>query len=541
MRKGLLWALCSLLVLGMNAQDNRVPGELMIQLSGTTRADEWMDDHPEVSSEVIIPDMNLYLLRTAPSITDSLYKVFLQDPDVIIVQYHHYVEIRQFPDDPFFMNQWNFYNDGSSGGVVDADIDLELAWDLSTGGWTTTGDTIVVAVVDDEFSIPHNDLRFRKNHDEIPGNGIDDDGNGYVDDHIGYNVTSGNDEMPVGSHGTHITGIIGAKGDNFLGVAGMNWYMEVLPVSIGNGPVLESNVLLAYEYVRAERKRYDLSGGEEGSFIVATNSSFGIDFAQPDDFPVWCAMYDSLGQLGILNSAATANMNINVDAAGDMPTGCPSNFIIAVNNINKNDEKSSSAFGEETIDMGAPGALVYSTVMDNAYAYQSGTSMAAPHVAGAVALLMSYACEEFIDNFRENPPVFAAYIKDFLMQGVDPIPDLDGITVTGGRLNVYNAMLLLDDFCMDMPASINESGSVQPLVFPNPVHNHLVLAHLPERNDILFTFADIRGRVVLSGSLSPSTQSTQTIPVHELVPGAYVLGLRTGDGRVLLNELIVVE
>ena len=529
----------------LKSQKNWVDGQLLIQLSGEINPDKWLADCNQCELlEEVVPAFNIYLVRLNDSNVDlnDMIRLMNTDRNILHVQKNHIGSTREvFPDDPFFVNQWNFFNDGSSGGTEDADVDMELAWELSTGGWTADGDTIVVAVVDDGFFLSHNDLRFRINHDEIPDNGIDDDENGYIDDYGGWNAAEGNDNIPNGSHGTHITGIIGAKGDNFLGVTGINWYTEVLAVSIGLGPVIESNVLAAYGYVWNERKLYDDTNGEEGSFIVSTNASFGIDYGMPDDFPLWCSMYDSLGQLGILNSAATANLNINVDVAGDMPTTCASNFLITTNNTNKEDNKSSSAYGAINIDMGAPGALVYSTVIDNAYAYQSGTSMAAPHIAGAVALLFSYACPAFISQYKADPETYSQHIKDFIMEGVDPLESLDTITVSGGRLNVYNAMLLLDEFCVNLPSEISEEATVNPIIYPNPVSEALFVSRLEAQQEYLFSFADMRGSKSFQGVIPASTQSTRVIPVQQLQSGVYVLSVRTSTGKAVISELIVVE
>jgi hypothetical protein len=142
----------------------------------------------------------------------------------------------------------------------------------------------------------HSDLtdNLWKNHKEIPGNGIDDDGNGYVDDYEGWNAVSQNGNVySSGSHGLNVAGIIGARGNNEMGVSGMNWDIKIMQIRLSQ--VREDNVLRAYEYALSHRKRYNESGGIEGAFVVATNSSWGIDRGRPEDAPLWCAFYDSLG------------------------------------------------------------------------------------------------------------------------------------------------------------------------------------------------------------------------------------------------------
>ncbi len=524
---------------GQNAAD----GQVVVQLQPGQSPLSLLEEIPEIDSiSTVFAPFHIWCLHFSPEAlsADRLLARLQQHPSVAIAQPNRQVYLREFfPDDPFFNLQWNFYNDGSTGGLEDADVDMELAWDISTGGWTVDGDTIVVAVIDDGFFLGHNDLRYRKNWDEIPGNGIDDDNNGYTDDFDGWNSDADNDDIPLSSHGTFITGIIGAKGDNFLGIAGMNWYMEVLPVSIGIGPILESNVVEAYGYIWTERKRYNETNGSEGSFIVATNSSFGIDFAMPDDFPLWCAMYDSLGAQGIISVGATANTNINVDVTGDMPTTCPSDFLITVNNLNKNDDKSNSAFGIENIDMGAPGALVYSTDIDNTYSYKSGTSFAAPHVAGAVALMLSSACEGFINDYREDPGAGALLLRDFVFQSVDPIEDLDTITVTGGRLNVYQAMLTLETYCSTL-AIPEESKAAFIAVYPNPATTHIIVGPLPQQINYFYSLADILGRPVIAGALSQPTQSTGSISLENVPAGLYLLQINNPVGQAVWNEKIIV-
>ena len=215
-------------------------------------------------------------------------------------------------------------------------MDSDQAWVRATGGLTNQDDTLVVAIVDDGFELNHEDLIENRwiNHREIPNNNIDDDQNGYVDDYLGWNPLLASDEVAGGSHGTQVSGIIGAVGDNQKGVVGVNWDVKMMMIR-NDFNTTEASVLASYGYAYNARKRYNESNGEDGHFVVATNSSWGVDFGQVSDSPLWCSMYDSLGRVGILSIGATANNAVNVDSVGDLPTTCPSDYLISVTNINK--------------------------------------------------------------------------------------------------------------------------------------------------------------------------------------------------------------
>jgi hypothetical protein len=204
----------------------------------------------------------------------------------------------------------------------------------------------------------------------------------------------------------------------------------------------ESTVIRAYSYVFDQRKLYNETNGEKGAFVVATNASFGVDFGQPENFPLWCGIYDSLGTLGILNAGATANRSINVDLVGDIPTACQSPYMIAVTNTTRNDTKNfGAAFGAKNIDLGAPGTDIMSTVPTDNYTSQTGTSMATPHVAGAIALMWSVASVEMLEIYKHvDPAKVALTMRELLLKNVDQIPALDTITSSGGRLNLFKAV-----------------------------------------------------------------------------------------------------
>lgn len=463
-RISLLLFACGL-ILSASAQQalNFMPGEYLVQL------DSGKDMHTVIKENLqpgiqpftfTVADQvskicNIWLVRMngdIPTMDEGL-KILKSWNGIKLAQKNHVGSFREkIPNDIEFNRQWFFKNTGQENGKIGADIKATEAWEIATGGLTMFGDTIVVAVIDYGFEAGHTDLEENMwyNHGEIPGNGIDDDGNGYVDDYYGWNVTDSTGNIYSSqNHGMLVNGMVGAKGNNELGVTGINWDVKIMNVSLRF--ISEYKVIRAYEYVLNQRKLYNETNGEKGAFVVATNSSWGIDQGQPDQSPLWCNYYDTLGAYGILSCGATANFNFNIDVVGDLPTACDSDYLISVTSSTRNDTKSTAGYGKRTIDLAAPGQSIYSTSRQNNYSGSSGTSFASPLVAGMIGLLYSVECKGFQELVKRNPAEAALLIKEVILSSVDPIPSLSEITVSGGRLNALNAMNALLTQCRSCP------------------------------------------------------------------------------------------
>jgi Subtilase family/Secretion system C-terminal sorting domain len=446
---------------------NYVEGDLIVMFKHGVDAGSFIKNYSVIDlkiKEELVKDLNIYLLQydtKKSQSVDALVSVMRND-NVAIAQFNHYVTERVIPNDSRFAEQWDKNNTGQTGGTPDADIDAPEAWDITPGGVTVLGDTIVVAIVDGGQQVDHPDLDTWRNWAEIPGNNIDDDNNGYIDDINGWNAASNNGTIPAATHGSHCAGIAGARGNNNLGVAGVNLKVKTMPIVYGSSPTLEQSVVKAYGYALKERKLYNQSNGAQGAFVVSTNSSFGVDNGQPSNYPLWCAFYDSLGVEGILSAGAGPNNNVNIDIVGDIPTTCPSNYLIAVTNTTNTDARNSGAgYGPINMDLGAPGTSILSTLPTSTYGLLTGTSMATPQVTGAVGLLYAGASSVFIQLAKNDPDSAALLFKQFILSSVDTIPALTGITVSNGRLNVYKMLQkvrvasvpVLNPFSLTTPAT----------------------------------------------------------------------------------------
>ena len=340
------------------------PGEVLVQLYPGHQPDAIIRDlnqaHPILAlraDATLSRELRMYHLRFNPTVSvDQAQRWLASHPGVVAAQGNRPVSFRAVPNDPEYSSQWQYNNTLDS----NVDLDAEAAWDITTGGITAKGDTIVVAVIDDGIDVNHADFdgNLWVNRAEIFGDFIDNDNNGYVDDYLGWNVYDQNGNVQGGWHGAPVAGIIGARGNDGNGVAGVNWNVKIMVIVGGGGS--EASAVASYGYVLSQRRRYNQTQGTEGAYVVSTNSSWGSDFGQPANAPLWCNMYDSLGLEGVVSCGATINGNHNVDMVGDLPTGCPSGYLISVTNINDNDVKEFSAgYGDSTIDIGAYGEDVY--------------------------------------------------------------------------------------------------------------------------------------------------------------------------------------
>ncbi|MEY2756079.1 MAG: hypothetical protein RJB65_2437, partial [Actinomycetota bacterium] len=298
----------------------------------------------------------------------------------------------------------------------------------------TGSDSIYVGIIDEGMQVAHPDLNANVwvNPFEIAGNGIDDDGNGYRDDINGWDFANGNASVYDGSpsntsidaHGTHVGGTIGGVGGNGIGVAGVNWNVTMISAKfLGTRGGSISNAVLALNYLVDLKIRHGLN------IVASSNSWGGGGYSQ--------AMLDSInasGNANMLFIAAAGNSGTNNDTTASYPSNyqCTNggtrgwDCVVAVAATDSAGGIASfSQYGAATVDIGAPGVGVWSSVPQGSYASYNGTSMATPHVSGAVALCASI-----------DPSLSAPKLRDILTAAAAPTTSLAGKTVTGGRLDM---------------------------------------------------------------------------------------------------------
>lgn len=320
------------------------------------------------------------------------------------------------PNDTYYGLQWGLHNTGQDIrgvlGTADADIDMPEAWDITTGD-----QSFVVAVIDTgtQWSHPDLDANIWSNGGEIAGNGVDDDGNGYVDDVRGWDFYNNDNNPDDGDgHGTHTAGTVGAEGNNGTGVVGVNWNCRVMPLRfIGPFGGSTSDAVAALDYAVAKGVK------------VSNNSWGGGGYSS--------AMYNAIANAraaGHVFVAAAGNDGVNTDSSAHYPSSYNLDNIISVAATDNRDGLAGfSNYGANSVDIGAPGVDIASTYSGNGYVWSSGTSMAAPHVAGVVALV-----------YQQNPGFTYSQVIDKVLSTARPTSALSGKCVTGGVLNAFAAL-----------------------------------------------------------------------------------------------------
>ena len=359
----------------------------------------------------LVPGLTVVRLPAGIALEDALVQ-FNRTADILYAQPNYRHHVNRVPNDPLFKDLWGLHNTGQSG-VADTDIDAPEAWESSVGGPYT----MTVAVIDTGIDYTHEDLvsNMWVNPGEIPGNGIDDDGNGYVDDIHGYDFCNGDaDPMDDHDHGTHCAGTIGAAGDNGLGVAGVCWNVKIMALkfisaadegytddaiscieyAVQMGARVLSNSWGGSGYEQALKDAIDAAGAANALFIAAAGNDYGND---NDVNPVYPASYESDHVISVMSVTSSGTMS------------------------------SFSNYGLESVDLAAPGTAILSCKRGGGYQLMNGTSMAVPHVSGACALLLA-----------RNNGLSCSQVKNALLAATDA--SLPGLCVSGGLMNLAEAL-----------------------------------------------------------------------------------------------------
>ena len=355
-----------------------------------------------------------------------------RNPHVAYAEPNYILTADVIPNDPRLNELYGLINTGQTGGTADADIDAELAWGVSTGS-----SSVIVGVIDTGCDYNHPDLAANiwTNPGEIAANGIDDDGNGFVDDIHGYDFVN-NDADPFDDHGhgSHVSGTIGGVGNNGIGVVGVNWEVSIMCLKFLNsgGSGSTAGAIAAVDYSV-------LMGVD-----LTSNSWGGGAFSQ--------ALMDAIADANANDQAfiaAAGNNGTNNDTSPHYPSNYNLPNVISVAATDHSDAKASfSNYGATTVHLGAPGVNILSTLPGNAYGQLSGTSMATPHVSGVAALIRAV-----------SPGIPVSQLKSVILNSVDLKPSMNGITTSGGRLNAFFSIATPDT---DPPDAVNDLAAVNP-------------------------------------------------------------------------------
>ncbi len=485
--------------------------------------------------EYIAPHFKILKLSASTTIDKN---TLLKNQAIQYAELNLPLETRATPNDPLINQQWHLDN-----------ISAPKAWDQTTGGLTFNKDTVVLGVIDLGFLTTHDDLKNRvwQNRAEIPSNGKDDDANGYIDDVYGLSLRYKNEKHTVdnstdglGNHGTSVAGLMCGESNNRTGIAGMMWNSKMMLGSFSANANI-GDLIECFNYMLDQRIRYNTSNGKKGAFVVTINYSGGISFAKAIDYPIWCGMYDKMGFAGILNCGATTNKLVDVDDEGDMPSTCPSEFLIAVTNTGKDNRRITTAgYGLMHIDLGSPGEGISSTHSASTTSYQlfNGTSAATPVVAGAVGLLYSYPCKEWGDFVKSFPAESARLVKKSLLTSVDKNADLTGKTVSGGRLNIARAIDTLKKYACNRVITGTQDVINIKSVYPNPATTYLsIMLHKNQSELYNLSWTDVQGSVVFSTPTLINQNFTLTLP--KLSNGVYFLSISNSNHQYFTKKILI--
>lgn len=365
------------------------------------------------------------------------------DPEVIYAEPDRVLRLADtIPNDPLFPQQWALRNTGQTSGTPAADIHAAAAWDITTGSTSA-----VIAIVDTGLDMAHPEFagRLWTNPGEVPGNGIDDDLNGFIDDVHGWNFfNNSNDPSPTQPHGTKVAGLAAASGNNAVGIAGITWASPVMALtcfdSTGNGP--ESAIVDAVVYAI-----------DNGAKVV--NASWGDTIYSHllEDMAIYARDH------GVLICAAAGNFNYDADAHPFYPACLPYDSIISIGGTDHTDGFVYN-YAVANVDVVAPALSLLSTDPGGGYSFGSGTSYAAPHVVGVAALVAGL-----------TPGLPPRQLKHRLMGTVDRKDALDERSASGGRLSALGAVAVTDTTPPGAPAGLQvehaaPNGAVLRFVAP---------------------------------------------------------------------------
>jgi len=391
---------------------DRVEGEYVVGIS---------EDGSEAAVRALADELGMSLIayrgldRTALLASEADEEAALADLEassVVAFAEPHFLYHAGAATDDYGEYLWGLENTGLNGGLVDADIDAFDAWDVSIGAG------IIVAVIDTGVDASHPDLapNMWVNPGEIAGNGRDDDGNGYVDDVHGWDFVRDDAEPDdLDGHGTHVAGTVAARGDDGYGVVGTAYGARVMGLKFLEGRFGGSTYDAAAAIHYAVNHGADVINASWAGPGYSTTLRNAINYAR---------------SRGVVFVAAAGNAASDNDRWASYPAGYDLGNVVSVAASDRSDRLASfSNYGEQTVDLAAPGAQIVSTTPGPDWGWMDGTSMAAPMVSGVAALMMSARSELGADEVRTA-----------MMQSVDPISGGASRLAAGGRVNAFSAL-----------------------------------------------------------------------------------------------------